>query len=106
MTFKDKAYAVLGWFANLGGGKLAGYRTYISIAISFILKALVASNVLGASSTDAQHVSQSTDAVLLIGSGLADLAAVFYRAAATSPGGLAPAVEEAQVRKMIRDGQK
>ena len=99
MSFKDKAVSFFGWVAGLGNGKLAGYRTYISIAISFILKALVTWNVVGAGNADAQHISQPTDAFLLLGSGFADLCAVFFRAAASGPG---PLAGQAEISRALR----
>lgn len=67
---------------------LASSRTVISIAVSMVLKILVAKRVLGADSLS--QVDDVTNLVLAAFSLVADGCGVFFRLKATAPGYLTP----------------
>jgi hypothetical protein len=71
--------------------KLAGYRTLISIAVSFVLKILVLKGVIVANQSVLNDLSTPiTDLILLLFSGVFDLAAMYFRLKSSSPGQLTP----------------
>lgn len=70
--------------------KLVGYRTIISIFVSFILKILVFKGVFNmeAGKIDAT-ADLATNAIMLTISGVADLCGIYFRMKATKSGALA-----------------
>lgn len=73
--------------------KFAGYRTLIFIAVSTMLKILVARNLISSTEIDASTTNQITDAVLLVMSGVSDLMAMYFRVKAEKPGQLSEAAK-------------
>lgn len=70
--------------------KLQGYRTIISIAISLALKILVLKGVIRAEANTAENANLATDALLLLVSGVCDLAGVWFKLKSPAPGLLSP----------------
>ena len=69
---------------------LTGYRTIISLAISLVLKGLALRGVIAADGSSSTNVDLATDIVLMMASGVMDLAAMYFKLHAPGPGVLTP----------------
>ena len=76
-----------------------GYRTIIFLVISLVLKALVLKGVLHTGTDSQSNAEAITNVVLILASGVADLAGIWFKLKSPAPG---PLSEEGKALKVAR----